>query len=74
MRPINLGAIPTPALTCFAIQKEKGSIMVTGSHIPFDRNGYKLNTSKGELLKTDERPINDAVQVTREAILAQPYK
>jgi len=46
MQPINLGAIPTPALTCFALKHGKGSIMVTGSHIPFDRNGYKLNTSK----------------------------
>lgn len=73
MHPINLGDIPTPALTYWALKKGKGSIMVTGSHIPFDRNGYKLNTSKGELLKKDERPINDAVEVTREELLAQPY-
>lgn len=73
MRPINLGAIPTPALTSFALQRGKGSIMVTGSHIPFDRNGYKLNTSKGELLKKDEQPINDAVQKMRERLMAQPY-
>lgn len=44
--------------------------MVTGSHVPFDRNGYKLNTSKGELLKKDERPINVAVKRTREELLA----
>lgn len=73
MRPINLGAIPTPALTYWALKNAKGSIMVTGSHIPFDRNGYKLNTSKGELLKKDEQPINDAVEVTREELLMQPY-
>lgn len=73
MRPINLGAIPTPALTFFALQHGKGSVMVTGSHIPFDRNGYKLNTSKGELLKKDEQPINDAVQLMREKLLAQSY-
>jgi len=30
--------------------------MVTGSHIPFDLNGYKLNTSVGELLKEHEGP------------------
>lgn len=47
--------------------------MVTGSHIPFDRNGYKLNTSKGELLKKDEQPINDAVERTRAELMAQPY-
>ncbi|KAF7164607.1 hypothetical protein CNMCM5623_009064 [Aspergillus felis] len=73
MHPINLGAIPTPALTFFALQKGKGSIMVTGSHIPFDRNGYKLNTSKGELLKKDEQPINNVVDVVREELLSQPF-
>lgn len=73
MRPINLGAIPTPALTYWALKHGKGSIMVTGSHIPFDRNGYKLNTSKGELMKKDEQPINDQVALTREALLSQPY-
>ncbi len=73
MRPVNLGAIPTPALTYWAVKNSKGSIMITGSHIPFDRNGYKLNTSKGELLKKDEQPIDDAVAVTREELLAQPY-
>lgn len=73
MNPINLGAIPTPALTFFALQKAKGSIMVTGSHIPFDRNGYKLNTSKGELLKKDEQPINNVVEVVREELLSQPF-
>ncbi|KAA8643789.1 hypothetical protein EYZ11_007856 [Aspergillus tanneri] len=73
MRPINLGAIPTPALTYHALQHGKGSIMVTGSHIPFNRNGYKLNTSKGELLKKDEQPINRAVERTREELLSQPF-
>jgi phosphomannomutase len=73
MRPINLGAIPTPALTYYALKHGKGSIMVTGSHIPFDRNGYKLNTSQGELLKKDEQPINDNVKIVREGLLAQPY-
>ncbi|KAJ5769381.1 Phosphoglucomutase first 3 domain-containing protein [Penicillium odoratum] len=74
MRPISLGAIPTPALTLFALQRSKGSIMVTGSHIPFDRNGYKLNTCKGELLKEDEQPINESVEVVRKELLAQPFE
>ena len=73
MRPVNLGAIPTPALTYWALKHAKGSIMVTGSHIPFDRNGYKLNTSLGELLKKDEKPINQAVQITRANLLQQTY-
>lgn len=73
MHPVNLGAIPTPALTYYALQKGKGSIMVTGSHIPFDRNGYKLNTSKGELLKKDEQPINANVARVREEHLNELY-
>lgn len=73
MRPVNLGAIPTPALTFFALQRARGSIMVTGSHIPFDRNGYKLNTSRGELLKEDERPIGDAVERVRGEILGGEF-
>ncbi|GAM44051.1 phosphoglucomutase [Talaromyces pinophilus] len=73
MHPLNLGAIPTPALTYFALQKGKGSIMVTGSHIPFNRNGYKLNTSKGELMKKNEQPINELVAQTREELMNQPF-
>ena len=65
MRAINLGAIPTPALACYALAHGKGSVMVTGSHIPFDRNGYKTNSSTGELLKQQEAPINDQVRKVR---------
>jgi phosphomannomutase len=73
MRPVNLGRIPTPALACHALARAKGSIMVTGSHIPFNRNGYKLNTSAGELLKEHEAPIGRAVRQVRERIYAQPF-
>jgi phosphomannomutase len=73
MKPVFLGQIPTPALASFALQRHKGSIMVTGSHIPFDRNGYKTNTSKGELLKKDESPIQARVDSVRARHYAQPY-
>ena len=73
MRPANMGRIPTPALMYYAVSLGKGSIMVTGSHIPFDRNGYKLNTSRGELPKEHEQPINQAVGVVRERIYGQPF-
>jgi phosphomannomutase len=73
MRPVNLGRTATPALTWYALSRAKGSIMVTGSHIPFDRNGYKLNTSRGELLKTHEEPINRAVAAVREELYRQPF-
>lgn len=68
MSPVYLGQIPTPALTAYAIARERGSIMVTGSHIPFDRNGYKTNTCRGELLKVHEEPINAKVAAVRAAI------
>jgi phosphomannomutase len=73
MTPVHLGAIPTPALTCYAVARGKGSIMVTGSHIPFNRNGYKLNTSAGELLKEQEIPINAAVQDVRDRLYHAPF-
>src|SRR5208283_2575275 len=73
MQPVYLGCIPTPALTLFAISRQRGSIMITGSHIPFDRNGYKTNTSQGELLKEHEEPINRVVRQVRNRLYAQPF-
>ena len=74
MQPVNLGCIPTPALASFALSRNKGSIMVTGSHIPFDRNGYKTNSSRGELLKQQEAPINEKVSQVRQRLYEQPWE
>ena len=73
MQPVFLGFLPTPALTSFAIARGRGSIMVTGSHIPFDRNGYKTNTSRGELLKCHEEPIGRAVEQMRRRLLEEDF-
>ncbi len=54
------GALPTPALAWFALQNNVPAIMVTGSHIPFDRNGIKFYTPKGEITKEDEIAITNA--------------
>lgn len=51
---IYYGVIPTPALAYSSMQKEIPSIMVTGSHIPFDRNGLKFYRPDGEITKEDE--------------------
>jgi phosphomannomutase len=71
MKPVNLGLLPTPALTFFALRRQRGSMMVTGSHIPFDRNGYKTNSAKGELLKKDEPPIAAKVEQVRSRLYSQ---
>jgi phosphomannomutase len=55
--PVNCGFIPTPALTLFGIEQGVPSLMVTGSHIPDDRNGIKFNKVSGEVLKQDEAGI-----------------
>jgi phosphomannomutase len=61
----NAGKIPTPALIAHAIANRSAGVMVTGSHIPFDRNGIKLNKSVGELLKSDEPAIIREVEHVR---------
>ena len=51
------GVIPTPALALKAMQDGIPSIMITGSHIPFDRNGIKFYRPDGEIEKADELAI-----------------
>ena len=55
--PLNCGYIPSPAVALFGIEQGIPSIMVTGSHIPDDRNGIKFNQPSGEILKQDEAGI-----------------
>ncbi len=57
--PVNCGFIPTPALTVWAMGAGIASAMVTGSHIPDDRNGIKFNRPAGEILKEDEAGIRE---------------
>ena len=51
------GVVPTPALAYKAMQNNMPCIMVTGSHIPFDRNGLKFYRPDGEITKADEQAI-----------------
>ena len=53
------GMIPSPAVVFYAMQQGAASIMVTGSHIPDDRNGIKFNRPDGEILKADEARIRE---------------
>lgn len=60
-QPVFCGNVPTPALAAFAYGRAIASLMVTGSHIPDDRNGIKFNLPSGEILKEDEAGIRDQV-------------
>jgi phosphomannomutase len=57
---IYFGVIPTPALAFAAMERNIPCIMVTGSHIPFDRNGLKFYRPDGEITKADEQLILNA--------------
>ena len=54
------GVLPTPALAYYAQEQGIPAIMVTGSHIPFDRNGIKFYRASGEITKADEIGIASA--------------
>ncbi len=56
-KPENCGRVPSPAMAYYGIVKKIPAIMVTGSHIPDDRNGIKFTTKRGEILKQDELGI-----------------
>lgn len=55
--PLFFGVIPTPALAYYALEHNIPAIMVTGSHIPYDRNGLKFYRPDGEITKEDELAI-----------------
>lgn len=55
-----VGALPTPAIAYYAAMHGAPAIVVTGSHIPFDRNGIKFYCADGEISKQDEQAMLDA--------------
>ena len=52
--PVFCGYVPTPALALYSFAEQIPCLMVTGSHIPADRNGIKFYRPSGEVLKSDE--------------------
>ncbi|NHN95646.1 phosphomannomutase [Acetobacter thailandicus] len=73
------GAVPSPALCSFAYARNMPSLMITGSHIPDDRNGIKFNRACGEFLKTDEQgmlsqdvTLPDGLTDTHGALISPP--
>ncbi len=77
---INAGQVPTPALAAYASAPQGvdgadasgpiPALMVTGSHIPPDRNGVKFYRPTGEVLKSDEPGIIRAVGEVRRRLYA----
>lgn len=65
------GFVPTPTVAYYALVKNAPCIMVTGSHIPDDRNGIKFHRADGEVLKEDEAGIKAAVAKVRTELYAQ---
>ncbi|WP_267426850.1 phosphomannomutase [Methylobacterium sp. GC_Met_2] len=59
---IDCGALPTPALALEAMRRGACAVMVTGSHIPEDRNGLKFYRPEGEITKADEIAILAALE------------
>ncbi len=58
LSPIDCGTIPTPALALYGLTLGAACLMVTGSHIPDDRNGIKFYLPDGEIDKDDEAAIS----------------
>ena len=56
MQAVNLGRIPTPALASYALSRNQGSIMVTGSHIPFDAMDTRPTAAGGNCSSNRKRP------------------
>jgi len=59
--PVDCGELPTPALALESQRLRAPAIMVTGSHIPADRNGLKFYVARGEIDKEDEAGIAAAL-------------
>lgn len=55
------GDVPTPALALASMSAGAAAVMITGSHIPADRNGLKFYLPHGEIDKADETSIVGAL-------------
>ncbi len=65
---LNCGALASPALAYYGLAQSIPTVMVTGSHIPADRNGIKFNTAQGEISKADETGITSQAVILPEGL------
>jgi phosphomannomutase len=70
---VDCGVLPTPALALEAARRGLPAIMVTGSHIPFDRNGLKFYHPGGsEITKACEAAITAGLRDIEIVVPAAP--
>ncbi|MCP8896648.1 phosphomannomutase [Shinella daejeonensis] len=74
LHPADCGTPPTPALALMGLARRAACLMVTGSHIPADRNGIKFYRPDGEIDKDDEAAITRAAEAIRSAGMAAPAR
>ncbi|MDX3928253.1 MAG: phosphomannomutase [Shinella sp.] len=67
LEPRDCGPVPTPALALYGLGLDAACLMVTGSHIPADRNGIKFYRPDGEIGKDDEGAISAIAAAMRDA-------
>ncbi len=70
IKAIDCGVLPTPALALDAMTRGTAAVMITGSHIPDDRNGLKFYTKAGEITKADEQAIAEGFERVGETEVA----
>lgn len=72
IEPVDCGVLPTPALALEAMRRGAAAVMVTGSHIPADRNGLKFYRPDGEIDKADEAAISASYATLGDAAPSTP--
>ena len=73
LEPVDCGVLPTPSLALHAMGKGAAALMITGSHIPDDRNGVKFYRPDGEIDKQDEAAISRLAPECMAAPLPAPH-
>jgi len=61
LKVVHCGHVPSPAVALLGLARKIPAVMVTGSHIPDDRNGIKYDKVAGEILKSDELGMKEQV-------------
>ena len=72
LKVTNFGMASTPAMFMSTVTEGylfDGSVMITASHLPFNRNGFKFFTAGGGLEKTDIKQILEYAESNSETAL-----